>query len=81
MGANSPVEKWWNSDINSLYPHMMFGQGGPVKNPHPWEKWFAWQPVEINGQRYWFTTVYRRKLRTGYNLYEYGTLFDVLKDE
>ena len=30
--------------------------------PHPlgWHAWFAWYPVEVNGDRYWLQTVDRK---------------------
>lgn len=52
-----------------------------------WEKWYAWHPVkDIHGKRHWMKTVYRK-----YNwaksteqpfgaAYDYGTVFDVLKE-
>ncbi len=54
-----------------------------IKNS--WEKWFAWRPVKIHGKRKWLTTVYRRSIISYVDMddwlqYEYGTLFDVLKD-
>lgn len=51
-----------------------------------WEKWFAWHPVAINGKRVWGRMVYRRYCYTRIfgerfnETYEYGNLFDVLKD-
>lgn len=50
----------------------------------PWEKWVAWYPVRVHGQRTWLKTVYRRSLLTYVDMddwerYEYGTIFDVLK--
>lgn len=51
----------------------------------PWAKWFAWRPVKIHNKRVWFKTVYRRcRWHYGgdngeYAVWEYGTLFDVLK--
>jgi hypothetical protein len=51
----------------------------------PWQKWFAWRPVKIQGRRTWMTTVYRRTVDTyvdcdKWQRYEYGTIFDLLKD-
>ena len=51
----------------------------------PWQQWFAWRPVKIHGRRVWLKTVYRRCINTyvdydDWSRYEYGTLFDVLKD-
>ena len=50
-----------------------------------WQKWFAWHPVKIHGRRIWLKTVYRRCINTyvdfdDWSHYEYGTLFDLLKD-
>lgn len=59
----------------------------------PWKKVFAWRPRNINGRWYWLKPVFRRErnrfavqvgmARIG-NLesfgYEYGDIFDVLKD-
>jgi hypothetical protein len=50
----------------------------------PWEKWFAWYPVKLQGKRIWFKKICRRRIwRYGgdnweYYTWEYGTLFDVL---
>lgn len=51
----------------------------------PWQQWFAWRPVKIHGKRVWLKTVYRRCINTyvdfdDWSRYEYGTVFDVLKD-
>ena len=51
----------------------------------PWEKWFAWYPVKVHGQRTWMKIVYRRKIKTYVDMeywthYQYGTLFDLLTD-
>ena len=50
----------------------------------PWQQWFAWRPVKINGRRVWLKTIYRRSLNTYVDMddwtrYEYGTVFDVIK--
>lgn len=50
----------------------------------PWEPMFAWKPVkDIHGKRHWLKKIYRREL----NQYvyppqgwEYGNMFDVLRD-
>lgn len=53
-------------------------EGELPKRP-PWTPWFAWYPVKnIHGQRQWLKTVYRRVYDNDW--YEYGTIFDVLKD-
>ena len=55
-------------------------------NKAPWQKWRAWKPVkDIHGRWHWGKTVYRRRTNTYVNhddwvRYEYGTIFDVLKD-
>ena len=51
----------------------------------PWTKWFAWRPMTVNGKRTWLKVIYRRRLNTyvdydNWSRYEYGTIFDVLKD-
>lgn len=49
----------------------------------PWQPEFAWKPKRINGRWYWLTTVYRRE-RNKYVMpsqgWEYGTIFDYLRD-
>jgi len=52
----------------------------------PWTKWFAWRPVTIKGRRVWLKTVYRRCINTyvdfdDWSHYEYGDMFDILKEE
>ena len=52
---------------------------------HEWEPWFAWRPVKIHGRRVWLKPIYRRCINTYYDMddwlkWEYGDLFDVLKD-
>jgi hypothetical protein len=52
---------------------------------HNWESWFAWRPVKIHGERVWLKHIYRRCINTYVDMddwkrYEYGTLFDVLRD-
>lgn len=59
--------------------------GAAESEAMPWEKWFAWYPVTVKGNRQWMKTVYRRrKLKVGnYNLeleWEYGDMFDVIKE-
>lgn len=51
----------------------------------PWEKWFAWYPVKVQGKRTWLRTVYRRSVHSYVDMddwtkYEYGTIFDILKE-
>jgi hypothetical protein len=64
-----------------------FISGGhvPRKIKGTWQPWFAWRPVKIQGRRTWMTTVYRRTIDTYvdtpvWQRYEYGTLFDLLKE-
>lgn len=51
----------------------------------PWKEWYAWRPVKVNDKRVWLKKVYRRSINTyvdhdNWTRYEYGTVFDVLKD-
>jgi hypothetical protein len=53
---------------------------------YKWEPWFAWYPVKVHGKRKWMTKVWRkvtmmRDDMTLYADYEYGNMFDVIKDE
>lgn len=56
----------------------------PLLRKHPWEKWFAWRPVKINNKWRWLKPVYRRHHAgiwwSDRRSWEYGTIFDVLKD-
>lgn len=56
-----------------------------------WKKHFALTPILIHGKKYWLTTVYRRKISSMWragkftkekikDVYEYGTIFDVMKE-
>lgn len=52
---------------------------------HPWKPWFAWYPVRVHGNRVWLKKIYRRSINTyvdmdDWSRYEYGTVFDVIKD-
>lgn len=53
---------------------------------YPWKKWFAWRPVKVKGKVKWMRNVYRRPIPKTYasfdewTHYEYGDIFDVLKD-
>jgi hypothetical protein len=53
----------------------------------PWKLWFAWRPVKLlDGDRVWCKRIYRRSINTyvdneDWRRYEYGTLFNVLKNE
>ncbi len=53
--------------------------------PEPWQKWFAWHPVTIKGNRRWLKSVYRRNslkitMHGIAHAWEYGDMFDVLKE-
>jgi hypothetical protein len=59
----------------------------PLIRPQSWEQVFAWLPVHIHGKRKWLTKVWRREIvvygdrKNEPPRYEYGTLFDVIKDK
>ena len=60
--------------------------GETIPKREPWNKWYAWYPVKVNGKYKWFKEVYRREI-TVYSdqkneppKYEYGTIFDAIKD-
>ena len=63
-------------------------QQGPVARKiekMPWKPWFAWRPVKIKGKRIWMKKIYRRSINTyvdqdDWTRYEYGDMFDVLKE-
>jgi hypothetical protein len=51
----------------------------------PWKPWFAWYPVTIKGNKVWMKKVYRRTVNTyvdmdNWNRYEYGDIFDIIKE-
>ena len=50
----------------------------------PWESWFAVKPVkDIHGRWHWLRRIYRRQRNRVIwppQGWEYGTLFDVVKD-
>ena len=52
----------------------------------PWEQWFAWRPVRVNGKFKWMKKVFRREIPKDYSnyddwtRYEYGTVFDAIRD-
>ena len=51
-----------------------------------WKSWFAWRPVRVKGQWCWLKKVYRKEIPKTYvnhddwTRYEYGDVFDVLKN-
>lgn len=52
----------------------------------PWQEWFAWRPVKVNGKRVWLKRVFRRCVNTyvdhdDWKRYEYGTAFDAIRNE
>lgn len=64
----------WTDSLAELFPR------------ESWIKKFAWLPVTtISGERVWLKEVYCRRVPTfvnydDLNRYEYGTIFDVMKD-
>ncbi len=51
----------------------------------PWKPWFAWRPIKFKGKRVWMKKIYRRTINTYVDMedwtrYEYGDIFDVIKD-
>ena len=53
----------------------------------PWHPYFTWRPVrDRHGHWHWLRRVYRREIFNTYvnmddwTRYEYGTVFDVLRD-
>jgi hypothetical protein len=54
---------------------------------YAWRPWFAWRPVsDQQGRWHWLTHLYRRRqppdrvLREQMRLYDYSTLFDLVRD-
>lgn len=66
--------------MGTTYQVKFRGPQGPWEGPM-----FAWKPVyDIHGQRHWLTRVYRReknRMIWPQQGWEYGTVFDVLKDD
>lgn len=53
---------------------------------YEWHEWFAWRPVKVHGKRVWLKRVFRRCINTyvdhdDWKRYEYGTAFDVIRNE
>ncbi len=62
------------------------GQVARKREVGPWKEWYAWRPVKVKDKRVWLKKVYRRVINTyvdqeDWTRYEYGTIFDVLKEE
>jgi len=59
----------------------MFPDGNIPDLRGQWQKHFAILPVKINGDRYWFKSIYRRqRYVNGIDWgWEYGTILDVIK--
>jgi hypothetical protein len=81
----------WRRSKDILFDDKFDGKWGTNYAPKghivvPWEKKFAWFPVTVHGKRKWLTTVYRKRYpgsgdqRLLPPYYEYGNLFDVLRD-
>jgi hypothetical protein len=82
--VDSDVDKVFNQ-INDILGKV--GQGPVARKIElgPWKPWFAWRPVTIKGKRIWMKKVYRRSVNTYVDMddwtrYEYGDMFDILKD-
>lgn len=85
------VFKQVDSDMNKIFKDMdtIFKNINNVARKieaGPWKPWFAWRPVTIKGNRIWLKKVYRRKINTyvdhdNWARYEYGDMFDILKEE
>lgn len=80
---NKVDAKWWRSynkkmeELDDIIARKI--------DVSSWEEWFAWRPVKVNGKRVWLKRVYRRDLNTpvefdNWRKYDYGTIFDVIKD-
>lgn len=72
--------------LNEMWDDDDAGAWVPRENTPPWTEWFAWRPVCVKGKWTWLKKVYRRSTNTYVNhddwqQYEYGTVFDVLKNE
>lgn len=49
----------------------------------PWVKVFTYKPIKINNKWHWLTYVYKReknRFLVRHQGYEFGTIFDVLRD-
>ncbi len=85
------VFKKVDDDVDRVFKQMdeVFKQAEQIARKRevgPWKEWYAWRPVKIKDKRVWLKKVYRRKINTyvdhdDWSHYEYGTVFDVLKEE
>ena len=71
-------EMWEGDDMGMYVPRK--------QETTPWEQWFAWRPVKVNGKRVWLKKVFRRCINTyvdhdDWRRYEYGTAFDAIRNE
>jgi hypothetical protein len=70
-----------------IMPGATVRKSGQHKRAHaPWQSWWAWRPVQVHGRWTWLTTVYRYRTnnyvnRDDWPQYQYGTIFDVVRDE
>ena len=69
---------------DEMMDQAMMQVGPPPQKP--WEQWFAWRPVRVNGKLKWMQRVFRREIPKDYSnyddwtRYEYGTVFDAIRD-
>lgn len=80
-----------DKDVDQVFKQMeqVFEQASQIARKQevgPWKEWYAWRPVQVKGKRVWLKKVYRRRINTyvdqdDWTRYEYGTVFDVLKEE
>lgn len=71
--------------VDKIMDDVPYGTVARKVETMPWKPWFAWRPVKIKGKRVWLKKVYRRCINTyvdmeDWNRYEYGDMFDVLKE-
>lgn len=82
--------KWWKSYTEKMVantrPPPDVGNNARRIRKDLWHEWFAWRPVKVHGKRVWLKRVFRRRPAhwsvefDDWKRYEYGTIFDVLKD-
>lgn len=77
------------SDMDKVFSNMSRAMDealDSVKTQVPWKPWFAWRPVKVHGHRIWLKKIYRRPIPKTYvdydnwTRYEYGDVFDVIRD-